>query len=797
MGGKGPIDRTKINLGSPQLNHVKVTLSFGGSFLLEGLKALRTQYSTPETINRIPIGEVCDKLFAGLSDDTKETIKSNLMIKLGADHMPEAYLFDLTKKIKRSAQYEAEEIAAKLIEINEYSKRTAVPVALPVDFATKMAIPDNPLEMEINEETVNAFRVAKLLYDDPDKMNETIFLFSEDEKRLLADTLQLEPDKLERVLNHLLSINKYFPDIYDIIKSLENRIGSNFEDAVRCVSKLRESGIDIKFVDFMRILSLGITQGMAYQISSARDEILSGLGPHDIFRLGQIYEMMRNNKYFTASEWNSFLSFYVNNQRFRESFVVNYIKPTDQPHLINLHDAQTAEIFDQQSLLQRGKLYFDTFAILEEYKSISIPEETQSTVIASLFTVYPGEKYSAEIETAIVDHGKNMVPLLLKGAKNIGEERTERIIQKIAANEDDYEYVMQYLIDIIGKGRPMDTDYQIAVNILRREPTGLFNLLSEKKLNGYLVSLIIKILNESAPDKSIVAQILSAFSFIGQKVVDNAIALSNDKLRKAIIGYLNHAADLKIKNAELLIADYKYRLERIKETIPKLESKLGVHNLFEFILLIESFSVYHIRHTIRSFSEGKEALLLEARRTALEVLDFAREQESGSPDIAYLPGFIAARIPGEYREKAVDEIKRAIKADPERNGIYAALDIVQNILGPEIYIALGKAYKDLEMSELYPEALIYANIIKETNRRKKVPTILKTLQEYKNKELWISLFTLIGHDKFEETRHVISIILEKAREKNRANPFYKENIEEAIDSARKAIEDIIKAAFTS
>jgi hypothetical protein len=258
MGGKGPIDPTKTNLGSSQSNHVKVTISFGGSFLRDGIIALRAQYSTPQTRDKIPISDICNKLFDDLSNEMRETLTSNLRAELGVDHISEFYLIDLAGKIEETKQYEPEEVLAKLIEINEYSKRaeisdgTAIPVAVPTDFVTKMTITDNPLEMKINEDTVNAFRVAKLLYDDPDKMNTTISLLSTDKKLLLADTLQLEPDKLERALNHLLSINKYFPDIYDIIKGLENRIGSNFEDAVRCVLKLRESGINIRFVDFIK-----------------------------------------------------------------------------------------------------------------------------------------------------------------------------------------------------------------------------------------------------------------------------------------------------------------------------------------------------------------------------------------------------------------------------------------------------------------------------------------------------------------------------------------------------------------
>jgi hypothetical protein len=542
---------------------------------------------------------------------------------------------------------------------------------------------------------------------------------------------------------------------------------------------------------------------MVYQTSLARDEILSGLSPHDIFRLGQIYEMMRNNKYFTASEWNSFLSFYVNNQRFRESFVNNYIKPTDQPHLINLHDAQTAEIFDQQSLLQRGKLYFDTFAILEEYKSISIPEETQSTVIASLFTVYPGEKYSAEIETAILDHGKDVVPLLLKGAENIGKERAERILKRMVAVENEkiltgrftitadlpeIAPITIYLIEIMTKAT-QNIRYSIAEAVLAGETMRLFEPMAVDLINSTSSSytqivhenLFTKLIGVFTPTDTLISDIIYFLSY--QAAQEEKTILHNSKTIRALLSFFSRASLTSIKSSSHIIDKEMEKLEEDYSAGQPITSEARKTNL-----IVRSLFIL-IQNIFRSALEITEKMLKDAKEAAETLLRFALSQKLKATEIAYLPGFIAARIPGEYREKAVDEIKRAIEDDHGRDGIYLALNMVQNILGPEIYTALGKAYKDLKMSEHYPEALIYADIIKETNRLEKLRVIMEAIKE--NKELWMGIITLISHDKFEDARQIIAMILNRARDLNREQPFDKNNLDNAIGLEFNLIDQVI------
>ncbi len=147
-----------------------------------------------------------------------------------------------------------------------------------------------------------------------------------------------------------------------------------------------------------------------------------------------------------------------------------------------------------------------------------------------------------------------------------------------------------------------------------------------------------------------------------------------------------------------------------------------------------------------------------------------------------------ARIGAEHREKAADEIKRVL-TERGRRGIYLAMDVVQNILGPDIYLALGKAYKATGQLELYPEILIYGNIIKETSRRDKVGTILEVLKN--NQMLWKNLVDLLEREKFEDVRQIISIILEQARESSRENPFTKDNLEAAVSTAHPIYNEII------
>ncbi len=164
MTAKGPIDPPKVTLGSPTLPTGKIDLSFRGALLLEGIIAIRMQYSLPQVRGRIPIVYICDRLFPNLPSETRETIISNLRSNLGADHIPEAYLFDLTQRIEWGAQYGYDDVISRLVEIGRHrsnagiSEESAVPVFTPPDFPIKIipvpgqipGFPDNLIELRIS-----------------------------------------------------------------------------------------------------------------------------------------------------------------------------------------------------------------------------------------------------------------------------------------------------------------------------------------------------------------------------------------------------------------------------------------------------------------------------------------------------------------------------------------------------------------------------------------------------------------------------------------------------------------------
>jgi hypothetical protein len=210
-----------------------------------------------------------------------------------------------------------------------------------------------------------------------------------------------------------------------------------------------------------------------------------------------------------------------------------------------------------------------------------------------------------------------------------------------------------------------------------------------------------------------------------------------------------------------------------------------IREIHNHLILIQALLVLNVRAQLASASAQ---ILEEAQAAAGDLAKYTSTHKLRTPDTAYIPAFVMARIGAEHREKAADEIKRVL-AERGRRGIYLALDVVQNILGPDIYLALGKAYKAANQLELYPEILIYGNIIKETSRRDKVGTILEVLKN--NQMLWKNLIDLLEKEKFEDVRQIISIILEQARESSRENPFTKENLEAAISTAHPTYNEII------
>ncbi|MBI5698753.1 hypothetical protein HZC35_00395 [Candidatus Saganbacteria bacterium] len=79
--------------------------------------------------------------------------------------------------------------------------------------------------------------------------------------------------------------------------------------------------------------------------------------------------------------------------------------------------------------------------------------------------------------------------------------------------------------------------------------------------------------------------------------------------------------------------------------------------------------------------------------------------------IPYLPAFILARMGGEFRDKALDELKTAL-VEGGRNGLLAAVGMVQGVTRGEIYIDLANILKEIDRPELDPEIRLLGYILR-------------------------------------------------------------------------------------
>jgi hypothetical protein len=147
-----------------------------------------------------------------------------------------------------------------------------------------------------------------------------------------------------------------------------------------------------------------------------------------------------------------------------------------------------------------------------------------------------------------------------------------------------------------------------------------------------------------------------------------------------------------------------------------------------------------------------------ARQAAKEAAVYAESSVPKATLIRYLPGFVAAAIDVKLFDK--EELKIAIFWD-RGQGLFMALDLVQDILKSEVYTLLENVLLELEPQAMPAKLAIFGNILRHPkivereNRFKLAAELLIEME--KDRNFWLNLIDLMDTKQYEEVSRIIKI----------------------------------------
>jgi hypothetical protein len=147
-----------------------------------------------------------------------------------------------------------------------------------------------------------------------------------------------------------------------------------------------------------------------------------------------------------------------------------------------------------------------------------------------------------------------------------------------------------------------------------------------------------------------------------------------------------------------------------------------------------------------------------ARQAAQEAVAYAESSVPKATLVRYLPGFVAAAIDGKLSDKSIEELKTAISWD-RGQGLFMALDLVQDILKSEIYTQLENVLLELDPQKMPSRLAILGNILrteKLQERENRLNLARKILEKMEgDQSTWVMLIDLMDTRQFDKASQII------------------------------------------
>ncbi|MFA4905629.1 MAG: hypothetical protein WC645_03900 [Candidatus Margulisiibacteriota bacterium] len=548
------------------------------------------------------------------------------------------------------------------------------------------------------------------------------------EESLIASDLRLvdrPPEKVRRILEIL----RENPELMDV---LLHRLGlgelidlHSFELLRHIVFGLLEYRAELGRFDFERRFGRGITVEAVAEAA----------------RLGLLYDRLELVPRW-APEWRMIRAAYVRGEALPpESIKWDSFGPgTGIRYLAGLRSTGLSEFRTDrltfknkiEGLVAYGATYLEILEALTRQESpLSVEQLLVTSDYKSILTP-PAAAAIVDAQAKVEVFGP-IFELLVSKPEGLREEESRAILVGILAKEtpdsilnretakDSRPTAHEQLLDVIESRSPLKDPAATAEarKVLRRSPQALYHTqryigghyslgflssFPQSEAGRFLLDLIEKTISRPVVMRQ--GFLGSAFALAGQQIEKDNLDM-HDSVREKLTGLASAAAELpEAKQIDrdaktLSINESRYTTTPAEQVIWKARGHAALLLLVRIFLSPDRAG--------RLPYEVSAQTALRAAEQLREAVDYEKYPELAY--IPYLPAFILARMGGEFRDKALDELKTAL-IDSGRNGLLSAVGMVQGVTRGEIYIDLANILKEIDRPELDPEIRLLGYILR-------------------------------------------------------------------------------------
>jgi len=160
---------------------------------------------------------------------------------------------------------------------------------------------------------------------------------------------------------------------------------------------------------------------------------------------------------------------------------------------------------------------------------------------------------------------------------------------------------------------------------------------------------------------------------------------------------------------------------------------------------------------LRSILESELILYERLKKITEAMLLYARAAKLPERDLRYIPYILAAfLVPAD---RSIEELKAALERDPEKNGLFIAMNMVQSVLGRGSYDDLGLDIEEIDRLDLFPELVAFGDLLRSNKaqiRHDRVAYARALLDELKEHRIWTELVEMIDARNYEAARKYIN-----------------------------------------
>jgi len=375
-------------------------------------------------------------------------------------------------------------------------------------------------------------------------------------------------------------------------------------------------------------------------------------------------------------------------------------------------------------------------------------QEAPITVEEMLVVSDPKSHLTPPAVAAIIDahekveiFGPTFEAVAVGKPEGLREEESRAVLRGILAKEtpdntlnretEDRRTAHEQLLAIIDFPEDDMASSAEARKLVRSSPQGLYHTLryylreysralpadpAQSNAGHFLMDLLEKILNRPVTVRQ--AFLGAVFALAEQQIEHDTFSMHKavrEKLERLMAMALALDSPAPIPEAKLLDRDVRAFLgEDIIGSASRSEQATWEAQGRAILLLLAKIFLSSDQFGPLPFEVSAQT----ARRAAEKLRELVdHEKDAFLAFVPYLPAFVGARMGGEFRDRALDELKVVLISGGGK-GLLSAINVVQGVDRGEIYTDMANILREIDLSEVEPELRLLGHILRSERLQK-------------------------------------------------------------------------------